>query len=503
LNWEVKFLRQLRRLVYRHIRPVSSRSKAPLVWAGGLLVMLAVLAVLVARLPGGGADSEARLGPLTVLEENPRYFTDGSGKAILLTGAHTWSNLQDGAFGAPPTGTTDPPPPFDFEGHLDELVALNHNFIRLWRWELTEYGQDGGPPRYTQPHPWQRIGPGTALDGKPRFDLTRFDEEYFDRLRSRVVAAGERGIYVSIMLFEGWGLQFAEPGRWKGHPFNAENNVNGIDGDLNGNGSGTEVHTLSSRAVTAIQEAYVRKVIDTVNDLDNVLYEIANESGPYSTDWQYHMIELVKSYENAKPNQHPVGMTFQWIGGVNETLFESPADWISPRKGYQDDMPPATGDKVVILDNDHLWGHRRGDGTWVWKSFTRGLNVIFMDPLDSHPMRVDARRAMGDARRYAEKMDLAASAPRGELSSTGYALANPGFEYLAFQPKEGPFTVDLCHATGRLAVEWLDPRTGAVTTYPPVEGGRKVTFEPPHQGRAILYLKNTEPGSPRQECGPA
>jgi hypothetical protein len=35
----------------------------------------------------------------------------------------------------------------------------------------------------------------------------------------------------------------------------------------------------------AIQEAYVKKVIDTVNDLDNVLYEISNESRGSSDEW--------------------------------------------------------------------------------------------------------------------------------------------------------------------------------------------------------------------------
>src|SRR5262245_14572392 len=34
-------------------------------------------------------------GPLRVSTVNPRYFTDGSGKAIFLTGSHTWGNLQD------------------------------------------------------------------------------------------------------------------------------------------------------------------------------------------------------------------------------------------------------------------------------------------------------------------------------------------------------------------------------------------------------------------------
>ena len=30
--------------------------------------------------------------------------------------------------------------------------------------------------------------------------------------------------------------------------------------------------------------------MDTVSDLDNVLYEVCNEAGPYSIDWQYHII---------------------------------------------------------------------------------------------------------------------------------------------------------------------------------------------------------------------
>ena len=33
---------------------------------------------------------------------NPRYFTDGSGKAILLAGDHTWYTLQDSGYSDPP-----------------------------------------------------------------------------------------------------------------------------------------------------------------------------------------------------------------------------------------------------------------------------------------------------------------------------------------------------------------------------------------------------------------
>jgi len=49
------------------------------------------------------------------------------------------------------------------------------------------------------------------------------------------------------MLFDGWSIerkgQLGNP--WQGHPFNKDNNINGIDGDLNNDGYGTEIHTLN------------------------------------------------------------------------------------------------------------------------------------------------------------------------------------------------------------------------------------------------------------------
>ena len=98
------------------------------------------------------------------------------------------------------------------------------------------------------------------------------------------------------------------------------NNVNLTDSDVKGI-KGIELFSLTSPKVTALQEAYVRKVIDTVNDLDNVFYEIANESDFATTEWQYHMIRFIKSYESAKPRQHPVGMTS--IGyGVDDLVYQ-------------------------------------------------------------------------------------------------------------------------------------------------------------------------------------
>jgi hypothetical protein len=440
-------------------------------------------------------------GPLRVSPANPRYFADANGKIILLTGSHTWGNLQDYTYDKLPS-----PPPMDFAAYLAFLQRHNHNFFRLWAWESAfNPGAKQGTIRY-DPMPYQRPGPGLALDGQPRFDLAAFNPAYFDRLRSRVKAARDSGIYVSVMLFNGFSIEGkgnVGGGPWQGHPFHPKNNINVVDG-----GAGTALHTLTHPAITALQEAYVRKVIDTVSDLDNVLYEISNEDGasPADNAWQTHMIQFIKGYEAGQARQHPVGMTQQWPDGQEATLLASPADWISP--GTK--VPRGDGRKVVLNDTDHsyFWIGLKADGVaaqraWVWENFTRGNQCLFMDPyLDpSHdpgrnapadglpdPYWDPLRDAMGRTRACAERMNLAAAMPHDELASTGFCLADPGKEYLVYLPEGGAVTVDLSAAAGKLNTEWLDPSSGAPTRVEPTEGGHRQTLKAPFSGDAVLYL---------------
>ncbi len=450
---------------------------------------------------------QPRMGPLAVHPQNPRYFQNtATGEIVYLTGSHTWANLVD-------IGPSDPPPVFDFEKYVDWMAKLNHNFMRMWTWELVSWDTKGnGENKHhtSAPQAYARTGPGTALDGKPRFDLTQFDPAYFDRLTQRVTLARARGIYVSVMLFEGWGLQFS-PGAREGHPFHPRNNINNIDGDANKDGSGVEVHELGNPAVTAIQEAYVRKVIDTVNGFDNVLYEISNENHPPSTPWQYHMIRFIKDYERTKPQRHPVGMTFQYKGGSNQVLFDSPADWISPNPegGYRDDPPPSDGRKVVLNDTDHLWG-LGGNLAWVWKSFTRGYNPIFMDPYDGDilgnrfdPKWDPVRRNQGYTLRYARRMDLAHARPAVDMASTKYCLANPGRQYLVYKPGAGDaVTVKL--ESGTYTYEWFDPGAGTqVSAGTQAATGGETRFACPVKGDGVLFISQTVfPAQDWQQASP-
>ena len=445
-----------------------------------------------------GRQGAAR-GPLRVSRQNPHYFETPSGEAVYLTGSHTWSNLQD-------NGTSDPPAPFDYASYLTFLREHGHNFFRLWAWEQLKWTAEIQGDYWFDPVPFLRTGPGLALDGKPRVDLTRFDPGYFARMSDRVRLAQAAGIYVSVMLFDGWSLgikgtlNYDNP--WRGHPMNASNNINGIDGDLNHDGFGYEVETLARPEITAIQEAYVRRVVNAVNEFDNVLYEISNEGDTSSVAWQLHMIDFLKRYEAGKPKQHPVGMSSIWPDGNNADLLGSEADWIAPN-GDAEDRPAASPAKVILSDTDHLCG-TCGSINWVWQSFTRGENPVFMDGYDGAAMGVGAgdydrddprweeiRLNLGYARALAERVPLAAMVPRPDLASTGFCLAAtsiPHPVYVVYLQGSRPVMVDLSANDGSFQVAWLDPASGLLTESGAVRGGATRTLAPPSAGPMILFL---------------
>lgn len=445
-------------------------------------------------------------GPLRLNRLNPHYFTDASGEAIYLTGSHTWANLVEMKLSVGPD--------FDYAKWLDFMASHHHNFMRLWTWHHTEYAPWTEEHVLFDPTPHHRTGPGLAIDGKPLFDLGKWNQAYFDRLRERVIMADQKGIYVSVMLFEGWCLKWAAPGcdPWPYHPFNFHNNVNGVNGDPNNDGK-ADIFSLEVPEVVDFQKTYIRKVIDTVNDLDNVLFEIINEipNDERGVKWHYHMIDYVHSYESEKPKQHPVGMTAEGGTQYNPILFDSPADWISPGRGpleeYMYNPPPADGSKVILLDTDHLWGYG-GNYIWAWKSFTRGLNPLFMDPWNPLPGKTrpggppsndinrpdfpdwePLRLNLGNIRRLAQSVDMNRMVPHSELVSSSYCLADPGQTYFVYQPVDAQVQVNLLGCKGTFTVEFYYPRTGKAVSASPVIADNWHHFVSPEGMDFVLILR--------------
>ncbi|MEK7389600.1 MAG: DUF6298 domain-containing protein [Elusimicrobiota bacterium] len=448
------------------------------------------------------ARAQAFNGPLRVDSRNPHFFTDAGGKSIFLTGTGIHGTFQPKTFGNP-----------NYSSYLNFMVSYGHNLQRMRIWDN---GWIRGDSSWAAlPTIYKRTGPGLATDGKPKFDLNQFNDVFFTELRNRVVASRDKGIYVMLMFFMGYSTEgplgeYHGRDFFGGHPYHPLNNINGINGDPNGDGEGVEITSLKVPAVIALQEAYIRKILDTLNDLDNIFYEIGNEMKT-PPQFEEHFINYVRSYEAGKPKRHVVGHSASigtsvkttWDWDPREVMYTGPADWVA--SVYQ----PLNVDsrKVSFYDTDHInaWGATSAMVPFPWKAFTRGINTIFMDDMNSSaygrdPVLVDAiRKRLGQTLTYSKKVNLVQMRPNTALASTAYCLASPGAEYIAYQPGSGAFSVNLL--AGTYAVEWFNPATGAAASggsISAVSGSR--SFTPPFSGEAVLYLKsgaNTPPAAPR------
>ena len=148
---------------------------------------------------------------------------------------------------------------FDFERYLKTLAAdgLNHTrtFSGTYREVPTSFGITDNtlapkPGRFACP--WARSQTPGALDGGNKFDLTKFDDAYFQRLRSFLVAAEKAGVVVEFNLF----CPLYNMELWAVSPMNAKNNVNGVGDCLR-----DETLSLKHLALLEIQLEFVRRVV--------------------------------------------------------------------------------------------------------------------------------------------------------------------------------------------------------------------------------------------------
>ncbi|MCA9066710.1 MAG: hypothetical protein KDA96_26765, partial [Planctomycetaceae bacterium] len=89
------------------------------------------------------------------------------------------------------------------------------------------------------------------------------------------------------------------------------------------------------------------------------------------------------------------------------------------------------------------WQCPGGDATWVWNSFTCGLNPFFIETCDGRVLRTARpqdeapRRSMGQAPYLSRIINLAKSTRRNDPASTGDSLAEPGVSDIIFAPEGG------------------------------------------------------------------
>src|SRR5207302_2496348 len=136
------------------------------------------------------AAISVRTEPISLHPQNPHYFLFRGKPAVLVTSGEHYGavlNLD-----------------FDFERYLDELKACGLNLTRTFSGTYREIPgsfkiRDNTLAPLSAERfacPWVRSEMPGAGDGGAKFDLARWNEAYFRRLKEFVAAAGRRGIVV-------------------------------------------------------------------------------------------------------------------------------------------------------------------------------------------------------------------------------------------------------------------------------------------------------------------
>ena len=237
------------------------------------------------------AFSTAIAQPLRLHPDNPHYFLFAGRPAVLVTsGEHYGAVLNRD---------------FDYIRYLDTLRADHLNLTRTFSGSYREVAGNFAIASNTlAPAAGKFIAPWLQRDGK--FDLTKWDDAYFARLKAFVAYAGRSGVVVEFVLF----CPLYEDSMWSVSPMNARNNMNAI-GDV----ARTDVLALKDARLTEVQDNMVRKIVSELRDFDNVYYEICNE--PYfqgvTLAWQEHISKVIAETESGFAKKHLIAQN--WANG--------------------------------------------------------------------------------------------------------------------------------------------------------------------------------------------
>jgi hypothetical protein len=449
---------------------------------------------------------------LALYPQNPHYFILKGRPAVLVTSGEHYGAVLNTAF--------------DYRKYLDTLRKDHLNLTRTFSGSYREVPGNFKITKNTlAPEAGKFIAPWAQRDGK--FDLTKWDENYFTRLKDFVSYAGRNGVVVELVLF----CPLYEDSMWSVSPMNAKNNVNGI-GDV----PRTEVLAMKDERLTAVQDAMVRKIVTELRSFDNLYYEICNEPyfGGVTLPWQEHISKVIAEAEAGSGRKHliaqnwangskvidapnplvglfnfhysrppgSVGMNWKLDRAIgnNETGFDGPSDAIYRVQGW--DFLMAGGALYNNLDYSFVAGQE--DGTFAPPEATPGGGSATL------------RRQLGYLRAFFDAIPFGQMKPatvQGPEGASVRGLELPGKVYAVYMHhgrvvKDGKprYQVDgeaasreviLTVVSGNYEARWRDPRSGKDIKLDKATAGSELRLTSPVYAEdiALIVRRNNRPFS--------
>lgn len=448
-----------------------------------------ILALVAAGLTGSALSAE----PLKLHPTNPHYFLFRDRPAVLITSGEHYGcvlNLD-----------------FNYLKYLETLSKHGFNLTRTFSgaaycepigaFSIASNSLAPLPGRYIAP--WARSDQPGAWDGGNKWDLTKWNDDYFKRFRDFASEASKRGIVIEVNLF----CPFYEEGEvkqskmWPLSPFHPSNNINGF-----GNIKSHNVYTLDRNGgLLEPQERFIRRLVEELKDFDNIYYEICNE--PYfagvTMDWQHHIADVITEAQKSHPlpklisqnianhsakvkDPHPAVSIFTYhysyppvavtdnyalskVIGENETGFRGITPEVYRNEAW--DMLLAGGGLFNNLDFSFVAGHEDG-------SFSLPANM----PGGGGPAFHQQLEVLV---KFMNSLDFVTLKPANDLvhalavGASVHLLAHPGKQYAAYlhhsakpswktekklNASKFQDAFELEAPAAKYEIEWIEPATG-------------------------------------------
>ncbi len=467
--------------------------------------------------------------PIKVCSENPHYFSYRGNPVVLITSDHHYGAVID--------------KDFDFVRFLEYLANNGMNLTRIYPGGMFEapdkylQGNPLGPRPGRQLLPWAKSNQTGAnsllsVSGQPsyKYDLDKWDPEYFVRLKAFVEFARQKDIIVEIPFFNGmyadcWPLMAMYHG----------NNIQNV-GQYEAEDCGL-FSTIDSRnqAVIRYQKAYIRKIATELNELDNLIFDICDEPSlqglpdgsiinlPDSivVPWVNAMKEVFLQAEELLPKKHLLGQTVQNLSpdfSGESWCSWLPAEYVKPAEkalnlNYKNNKP-------IINVESNYYGFNlsknaydvdaiRIEGWWFMLGGGAGsinLNGEYYRGHETGGMNtqksiVPQRKVLHE---FMVGLDFVGMSRFFDFSVTSHdafsnAIAENGKQYAFyifhgayegewgahFMPKPGNYRDTLtlnAIPAGTYFVEWIDPASGAVKNSERLiwAGGNLQVITPPY-----------------------
>ena len=241
-----------------------------------LMIILTLMIINTPSMGMGAIKSDSTNNNSTRLEstsdairpysKNPWYW-ELNGEPILLRGASDNDNL------------------FQWTGQklinqLERLDSAGGNYLRC---TLSDRDEESV-------YAYDKVDDGM-------YDLTRWNETYWNRLEFFLNETEKRGMVVQLTLWDHFDLS---SGNFKDHPLNPANNINLEEGIIE---DGSDYYGGSvddrNKKVLEIQRRFVNKVLSISFDYKHVLYNIENETSK-SREWQNYWAAFLKEKAREK-----------------------------------------------------------------------------------------------------------------------------------------------------------------------------------------------------------